>query len=72
MYFSFRTTQLKDIGQCLPLIQDPCFSTPENHKHLLAFWNYVLSEDVALSSVVVDHGRTPHKIVGFEMSLFVR
>ncbi len=73
MYLSFRTTKLKEIPQCLPLVQDHRIFTPDHLPHLLAFWNYVLSDQIALSSVVEDHGRPSHqRIVGFEMSLFIR
>jgi DNA-binding CsgD family transcriptional regulator len=73
MYLSFRTTKLKEIGQCLPLVQDHRLFTPDHLRHLSAFWNYVLSEQIALSSVVEDHGRPSHqRIVGFEMSLFIK
>ena len=72
MYLTHRLTKAADLGQCFQVMSNRLiFGNEKSRKDLMAFWRFLLSHQVGLSAVTVDHERPAgRQIVGFGMSLF--
>jgi hypothetical protein len=63
-----RLTQINDLEDCIRLTRNRFAFSESDHKNLVDFWRYLLTEKMAISAVIVNE---TGRLVAFGMSVFV-
>jgi hypothetical protein len=75
MHFAYRLGRVADIAPCLQLLKNSPFKAPNDtdHAHCLLenMMKTLPSEEAMVFVVVENRSETPHRIVGFALSVYV-